>query len=207
VNNVETTSPEERRRRRKRALLALGAGGLALGIGATVTLASWSDNEVANSDFAAGAFNIQGSADGSSFSDNPSAPGLTVSFDDLAAHLTPNDTSYAPYAIRLDPTANLSADVVLANSAATGAIAQHLSYSIYQTQGFGCSAAEAAAGTALVTNQPASVAAATGTLFSLASAGDVANLCIAVTADGALEQAQTGNIAWTFTGTSTAPTV
>lgn len=52
---------------------ALLAGGLVLGVGAAVTLAAWTDNEWVRGVFGTGTFGIEGSTDGSAFSDNPTS--------------------------------------------------------------------------------------------------------------------------------------
>jgi predicted ribosomally synthesized peptide with SipW-like signal peptide len=89
--------------RRIRAVLA---GGLVLGVGATVTLASWNDGEYATATFTSGSFGIQGSLDGSTYADhNPSAnpnpsPAATLSFTPAITGMYPGAVSYAPFAVR-----------------------------------------------------------------------------------------------------------
>lgn len=190
------------RSRRRRIALAVGSGGLVLGIGAIVTLAAWTSTERSTADFEAGRFTIQGSADNSTFSENPDSPGLEISFDTLAARLSPGTTTYAPYAIRLTSDSDYAADVTLTGSTGTGTAADALTYTILQTTAFGCT--EATTGTTLVSDQDATSAPGTQ-LFSLDTAGDTAYLCLQVTAGDDLAQGSTGNIEWNLTGTSTVP--
>jgi predicted ribosomally synthesized peptide with SipW-like signal peptide len=196
-------APEDQdRSRRRRIALAVGSGGLVLGIGAIVTLAAWTGTEQSNADFEAGRFGLEASADGSTFSANPDSPGLTLTFDSAAALLSPGATAYAPYAVRLTADSDYAADVTLTSSAGTGTVAGSLTYSIVQTDTFGCSAATT--GTTLVTDQEA-----TGTpgtlLFDLDAAAEPVYLCVQVTADDTLPQGSNGSIAWTLTGASTVP--
>ena len=89
------------RRRVPGRVRALLAGGLVLGVGATVTLAAWNDSEFVTATFQAGTFNLQGSTDGTTFSDHASAPGASLGFSVNASALSPGDVVYAPYAVRL----------------------------------------------------------------------------------------------------------
>jgi predicted ribosomally synthesized peptide with SipW-like signal peptide len=125
---------QKENRRKVRAILA---GGLVLGIGAAVTLASWSDSEFAKGTFGAGHFNMQGSANGVDFSDHVSAGtaaslGFSVGFDNLS----PNDTVAAPYVLRLDPATTNNAVVSVATATGTDDAAGALTYRIVQVDSF-----------------------------------------------------------------------
>lgn len=196
-----TIHDDDTRRRRKK-LLAIGAGGLVLGVGAAVTMAAWTDTERSTGDFAAGSFDLVGSADGTTFTSNPDSPGLEISFDAESGLLSPGTTTYAPYAVQLGAGSDYAADVVLTGSTGTGTAAAGLTYTIVQTDTFGCDAGTT--GTALVTDQPATGTPGTS-LFSLDAAEEPAFLCFQVTADDTLTQGSTGSIEWTLTGTSTDP--
>ncbi|HEY0188723.1 MAG TPA: SipW-dependent-type signal peptide-containing protein [Cellulomonas sp.] len=202
AQHVPTAPENPDRSRRRRIALAVGSGGLVLGIGAVVTMAAWTSTERSQADFEAGRFSIQGSADGSTFSENPGSPGLEISFDALAAKLSPGATTYAPYAVQLTAGSDYAADVTLTSSTGTGTAADALTYTIVQTPTFGCTADTT--GTTLVSDQSAS-----GTpgaeMFSLDAAGDTVYLCLQVTAGDDLAQGSTGNIEWNLTGASTAP--
>jgi predicted ribosomally synthesized peptide with SipW-like signal peptide len=196
-----TTAPcTDDTRRRRHQLLALGAGGLVLGIGAVVTMAAWTDTERSTGDFDAGRFGLVASVDGQTFSDNPGSPGLELTFDTASTLMSPGSTSYAAYAVQLTADSDYAADVVLTDSIGTGSAATDLTYTILGTDTFGCTASTT--GTELVTDQPAT-AAPGASLFSLDAAGDPAFLCVQVTAGENLTQGSSGSIEWTLTGTST----
>lgn len=78
---------------------ALLAGALALGIGATATLASWTDTEKAQGAFTTSVFNTESSIDnGVSYADNNSGSGATLSFP--ASGMSPNTVRYASMLVR-----------------------------------------------------------------------------------------------------------
>ena len=194
----------DRQTRRRRIALALIAGGAVLGVGAAITLAAFNDSEFVTGDFGAGTFDIEGSLDGTTFSDDPAAPGKTLTFALDADELAPDDVVYAPFAVRLSPDSTLQADVTIENTIG-GAIGDDLTYSLYSEAAFGttCSAATPPAGDELVADRAAD-AAGTVDVFDFADAGDVVNLCFVVTA-GAIAQGEDGTITWEFAGTSTDP--
>ncbi|MFC7405015.1 hypothetical protein [Georgenia alba] len=76
------TQPEEERRRRRRGLLLWGS---VAAVGALVSSAAFVDAEWANLNgdggYAVGEYNLQLSADGSTYSDYETAPGLEVTID------------------------------------------------------------------------------------------------------------------------------
>jgi len=92
--------PPGRRFSRARAVLA---GALVLGIGGSLTLASWTDTEYASGSFSASTFTIESnvsnpfSASGA-WTVNETAPGATLAFD--AGGMYPGRTVYAPIALR-----------------------------------------------------------------------------------------------------------
>jgi predicted ribosomally synthesized peptide with SipW-like signal peptide len=72
------TSPRSRRiSLRLRAVLA---GGLVLGVGATVTLANWNDSEYAGGSFTTSVFDTESNVQSGGYADNSTAPGPTVTF-------------------------------------------------------------------------------------------------------------------------------
>ncbi|MFI2105342.1 SipW-dependent-type signal peptide-containing protein [Isoptericola sp. NPDC019693] len=197
-NLAPTTAQAAEPARRRRKLLALGAGGLVLGIGAVVTMAAWTDTEVATGDFAAGSFGLQSSADGADFADHDtSAEALTISFGDLAQNLSPTDSATAVYAVRLDPASTYGADVTGVVEA-SGAAADNLTYTVQQVDDIDGSTAQ---GT-LVSSESVQ---ATGShdLFTLDALSDVVYLKVTVTADEDLAQGETATVLWTLTGEST----
>lgn len=178
---------------------ALLAGGLILGVGATVTLAAWNDSEFVTGTFQAGTFNQQGSTDGTAFTDHATAPGAPLAFSVSASALSPGDVVYAPYAVRLAAGTTSPATVTVTAPATSGSV-QNLTYSLIQPSSFGCSSTTT--GTVLV---PAATAVGTvpGTVtFTLqpgsptTNPGAPVNLCFVVTAGAGLVQSQTGTATW-----------
>lgn len=80
---------------RVRAVLA---GALVLGVGATMTLASWTDTEFATGSFATSKFDTQSSIDNSVWADNTSAPGATITF--AGTGMSPDTHRYGYVLIR-----------------------------------------------------------------------------------------------------------
>jgi predicted ribosomally synthesized peptide with SipW-like signal peptide len=177
----------KRRRRVSGRVRALLAGGLVLGVGATVTLAAWNDSEFATATFQAGTFNLQGSTDGTAYSDHASAPGAALGFSVNANTLSPGDVIYAPYAVRLAANTTSPATVTVTAPSTSGTVAG-LTYSLIQPGTFGW-----VPGT--VTFQLAPGAPVT-------SSGAAVNLCFVVTAGAGLSQSQTGSATWQFQAAS-----
>ena len=106
-------NPSDRRRKRR----AMLAGGLVLGVGATMTLAAWTDDEFAKGIFNTTSFGIEGSTDGSAWDDHtPEANAATMTFTGGNA-MSPNTTVYSRYAIRTNTAT--TADGKLALTAVT----------------------------------------------------------------------------------------
>ncbi|SCZ64714.1 SipW-cognate class signal peptide [Arthrobacter sp. UNCCL28] len=182
---------------------AILAGGLVLGVGAAITLAAWNDSEFAQGTFTAGAFNLEGSTDGTSFGENPVDDPATLGFTAAPANLAPGDVVTAPFAVRLDDTTSNDATVTVTTETSTGALTG-LTYSLTQSAGFGCgepvTETLVAAGQALGTT-PASVT------FDLVQGsgtanGTAVNLCFRITADDGLVQSQSGTTTWEFAAQS-----
>lgn len=190
---------------RRRMVAALLAGGVVLGIGAAVTLAVWNSSEFATGTFSSGQFGLEGSTDGTAFSNSPAAPGKSLTFTLDADALSPDDVVYAPFAVQLSADSDYAADVVLLNTIA-GTVGENLTYSLYEVATFGatCSAAAPPTGTALVTDRAAN---ASGSVpaFELTAVTEPVNLCFVVTAASTLPQGASGTVTWDFAGTSTDP--
>lgn len=194
TRTVDSRDPSRRRRK----LLALGAGGLVLGIGAVVTMAAWTDTEVVQGNFAAGTFGLQSSANGTDFSDHDtSAEALTIAFDDLAENLSPTDSATGVYAVRLDPTSTYGA-AVSGVVEASGDAADNLTYTVQQVTAIDGTTTQG-------TLVPSESVRAPGShdLFTLDAKADVVYLKVTVTADEDLAQGETANVLWTLTGEST----
>ncbi|WAA65267.1 SipW-dependent-type signal peptide-containing protein [Microbacterium oxydans] len=119
-------TPRPRSSRGFRRVRALLAGGLVLGVGATMTIAAWTDQELATSTVSAGTFSIVSRSDQGAFaSHGPSETVLTVPLD--AAGLYPGVKKAAYVQVQasgtLGGTVNLTAVTVTNNAggAPTGA--------------------------------------------------------------------------------------
>lgn len=201
---VKEASPESTPRTSKAPKVrAILAGGLVLGIGAAVTLAAWNDSDFAKGTFAAGVFNLEGSADGAVFNDNPAGTPATLDFTLDPANLAPGDTVAAPFAVRLDGSSTNNASVTVSTETSDGNLAG-LTYSLTRSTNFGCT--EPITST-LVSAQPLGSTPAE-VAFTLSQgaeddeAGAPANLCFRVTAGPTLVQAQTGSTTWEFAAES-----
>lgn len=193
---------------RSRKFKAILAGGIVLGVGAAVTLATWTDNEWAEGTFGAGSFNVQGGTNGTDFTDHTSADGAAnLTFDlDGGDNLTPGDTVAAPFVLRLDGDTSYDASVVLDNAAGSGGNAEALTYGIVAVANAAACAA-GATGTSIVPVGTAlgSTTGAQGfdlTAGADATAGAPVTLCFQVTADDSLTQGQAATAQWQFTATS-----
>lgn len=103
---------------RVRAVLA---GALVLGVGASVTTASWTDTEYATGSFGASVFSIESTVSApysaaGPWRTNETAPGATLTFD--AAGMHPGKSVYAPIALRTQPS-SVAGTVTLGGAAVT----------------------------------------------------------------------------------------
>ena len=198
-------SDTDRRRTRSTRIRAILAGGLVLGLGAAVTLAAWNDSEFASGAFATGSFDMRGSLNGTTFANHASsgAGAAALSFSVNPSTLTPGDTVYAPYAVRLMANTALDANVALSMTT-TGSVA-NLSYTIISPSSWGCSSSTT--GTSVVTSTAVGTT-PTGTVFTLPQGtggadGTLTYLCFAVTAGAGIAQNQSGTVTWDLTAQST----
>jgi predicted ribosomally synthesized peptide with SipW-like signal peptide len=190
------------RSKRAKAILA---GGLVLGVGAAITLAAWNDSEFATGVFAGGAFSIEGSTDGTAFTEHPTddaAAPLTFAVE--ADNLAPEEPVYAGFAVQLTAASTYAATVdITASSAAP--IASSLTYSVVETDTFGCDATSFAAGDALVTDAATTTSTAAD-IFTLGATTTPVFLCFEVTPSATLPQASpSGTVLWEFSAVSTTP--
>lgn len=191
---------------RRGIVRAVLAGGIVLGIGAAITLASWNDSEFASGSFAAGAFNLEGSStNGTTFTEHATAgTAAPLTFTVAPSNMSPSSSVYAPFAVRLAAGTTTGASVGV-SSIGSGANSTHLSYRILQTTTFGCTSSTT--GTELVPAATPLTASPTGT-FTLAQGatstdpGAAQFLCLIVTADTSLVQSQTAAVTWQFLATS-----
>lgn len=130
------------------------AGGLVLGFGAAGTIAAWNDSEEATGNFTAGQFGIEGSPDGTNFTESPTpeeAATLNFAFD--ADELMPTGRAYTEYAVQLTDYSIYQAEVEV-QTELTGANAAHITPAYVYTNDATCDAEAFAAGTEELANVP-----------------------------------------------------
>ncbi|WP_347109417.1 SipW-dependent-type signal peptide-containing protein [Paenarthrobacter sp. S56] len=199
----ETPAEPSHRPSKAPRVRAVLAGGLVLGVGAAVTLAAWNDSEFAQGTFTAGAFNLEGSTDGTGFAEHPVGSPATLNFTASPGNLSPGDVVTAPFAVRLDDATTNDATVTLSTEATTGSLAG-LTYSLTQSTAFGCG--EPVTATLVTAGQPLGSTPGSVT-FALAQGagtnpGDPVNLCFRITAGSNLVQSQSGTATWEFAAQS-----
>lgn len=208
------------KKQNQRKVLAVLAGGLVLGVGVAVTLAAWNDSEFATGTFTAGAFNLQGSVAGdvdANYSDHNTDTGgtaATLAFTlptGLVSNMSPGDSVYAGFWVRLAPGTTTGASLLPNGTTASAAAttnSDHLGYAVYQlAPGATCNLASAT-GTPIATGATLDVQAAPTAVTltkgaTTAVAGTAVQLCFKVTADATLEQGTAATATWKFTATST----
>lgn len=206
------------KKQNQRKVLAVLAGGLVLGVGVAAVLAAWNDSEFATGTFTAGTFDLEGSSTGNAnYSDHNVDDGdtaATLAFSlpaGVVDSMSPGDSVYAGFWVRLAAGTTTGADLVADGTtadAASSSNSEHLSYSIYQlAPGATCNAASAT-GTPIATGATLDAQTGTTTVALLegadaSTAGAAVQLCFAVTADANLEQGLATTATWKFTATST----
>lgn len=111
---------------RVRAVLA---GALVLGLGATMTLASWHDQEEATGVFAAGTFDVESATTGDppgAWVSHPNAPGAVLAF--AATAMEPGRSFYAWINVRTTATTTVGGTIGLAAISTTGALPAQIEY-------------------------------------------------------------------------------
>lgn len=193
------------RGRRFTRLRAVLAGGLVLGVGATATLAAWTDEEFANGSFAAGTFSIVGSTNGTNFSDHPAAPGASLVFALTADAMVPGTTVYSLYSVKTAPT-SVAGPVQLTAGAANGSgLGAYLSYGVSTITGTTCNASTFAAGSVVVSTGSALTAGAAGGIALAAAGASTINYCFAITLPTTAPNAAQGAVLsgqWIFAATA-----
>ncbi|GAA1315482.1 SipW-dependent-type signal peptide-containing protein [Leucobacter albus] len=189
---------------RARALLA---GALVLGVGGTLTLAAWTDTEIARGAFTASQFAIEGSTDGSTFSEHPSSGPAALSFSVNSSTMSPGATSYARFVVRTTSATNVAGAVALGGATVTGTgLGAFLKYGVRTIPaGAACDATSFASGAVVVPNDSALSVGATGAQPLVAAAGAVVAYCFAVSLPPGTSNAAQGlnaSATWTLTATS-----
>lgn len=174
---------------KSRKIRAIAAGGAVLGVGAAITLAAWSDSELADGLFGAGSFDIEGSADGVSWDSHSDTP-LNLAFggEGVADNLSPGVPVYNEY--HLQNSGSVPAYISY-SATAQGALdlGADISYGMVSTTAETCDADGFAAGNAVPAESE----------FTLAPQ-EARSYCFQVTLeDGYAETAgEEGGILWTF---------
>lgn len=191
---------------RVRALLA---GAIVLGVGATLTLAAWTDQEVASGSFTASTFGLQGAVNGGVFSEHSdSGSAATLTFSDAAVGMSPGSVKYVTYSVRTTSATSVAGTVTFVPPAFAGELAPVLRYGVSVIPTTTCNAGNFAAGTIIVA--AGSVLTQTPSLAQpLAATGaSQTNYCIAVNMVSDVQvatnayQGKSANGTWTFTATS-----
>lgn len=203
---AETADHQKSTRRRK--IQAILAGGTVLGIGAAVTLANWNDSVFAEGFFQSGAFNVEGSLDGDSYSEHDAAENAAqLAFD--AGALNPGGTVSAPLWIRADAATTVAG--VIGSGGITvdadGGNTEALSYSIYALDA-DATCSDSPDGTPVATgstldSSPDLTSDLTLNTGSGEAAGTAVQLCFVVdAAEEGFAQATETSAVWTVTATS-----
>ena len=199
-----TTMGESSSRVRSRKFKAILAGGIALGLGATITLAAWNDSEYATGTFTAGTFDMEGSTDGTTYTSHPTAAAaaalvFSTGFDDIS----PGDVVAAPFAVRLAAGTTYDATVTVAGAVPVPSPFVGLTYGIATVGAFTDCSATPTDPTWIVDEGTALDAVTTPAVpFDLTQGVDAvtpgapAFLCFVVTADGDLVQGSTVTETW-----------
>lgn len=112
-------------------LRAVLAGALVLGIGTTMTLAAWTDQEFATGSFQTSIFNTESSTVADVWASNTTAPGATLAFS--ATSMSPTVSFYAWINIRTTSASTVGGTITLADSATTGDLVPVLEYRAVRT--------------------------------------------------------------------------
>ena len=188
--------------RRARAILA---GGLVLGIGAAITLAAWNDSEFATGTFTSGQFNLVGSIDGVTFTENDVTP-ADVTFSTNFDNLSPDETVSAPFVVHLDAATTDNADLSVASAVGSGAAEAELTYGIVTVDAFvDCTPVAVGTATLVAPGTALDAVDATVPLPSVpvtqgvgAAPGADVFLCVQVTSSATLVQNTTAVGTWEF---------
>lgn len=112
VRQISSSRRAQKQRRRdekgqrRRKIQALAAGGLVLGVGATATLAAWTDKEMTVGEFTTGQFALEANTLGNEWESTE-----TIHFENTA--LAPGHSVYAPVVLRLSPDTTVDGDITV----------------------------------------------------------------------------------------------
>lgn len=115
------------------------AAALVLGVGTSLTLAAWSDDEFGTATFAASTFAVESQTSTSTWAAHEAANPATLVFN--ATAMSPGLSQYAYIDIRTTTATNIGGTAALsAVSAATGTLLPQLEYRVVTTAGTACNA-------------------------------------------------------------------
>ncbi|MDR5712584.1 SipW-dependent-type signal peptide-containing protein [Nesterenkonia flava] len=195
-----------RRRRRRRKVQAVLAAGSVLGVGAAVTLASWTSSQYTETTINAGTFVLEGAVPGGEFLPAPLESAHTLVFTDAAA-MHPGSTGYAAFSVRT-ASGSMGGEVrIQAAEENVAGLGQWLTYGVALIEDpAACHAATFNAGTQIV---PRGTAVSTGSQSPASVApdgGSVAHFCLEITLpeEGVPNEAQgtSAHVTWEFRGSS-----
>lgn len=201
---------------------AILAGGLALGVGATVTLAAWNDSEYATTTVTASTFNIvgnmSGTTGGTAFTEHDTtATAGAVTYTPTVAGVSPGTVSFGTVQIQTTSATNVGGSVVVQQSgiAPSTPLAGVLTYAIRVAPNVaGCNQAlftnaSPPAGSVVVPNATAfstGIVSAGQTAQSLsAGAGNTVTYCVRIELPSGASSTLQGGTAtsvWQFLATS-----
>ncbi|MFC9350571.1 SipW-dependent-type signal peptide-containing protein [Arthrobacter sp. NPDC057013] len=192
---------------RVRAVLA---GALVLGVGASVTLASWTDSEYAAGAFTASTFRLESSTQTTDWRDSTSAADASLTVN--ATGLSPGASGYSWLNVRTTAASTVGGTVVLTSSTPVGDLSPQLEYRAVLTSAATTCDASAFSGTPLFiagsasAYLPASAVGAPPVSSPITAAGNSPvrycfDMRIKTGADNSF-QGKSATVTWLFTGTS-----
>lgn len=193
---------------------ALLASGLVLGVGASVTLAAWTDSEHSQATFTAGHFGIVGSTNGTTFTEHATAgSAATLNFQVAPTAMAPGTTTYALYSVSTINPSVAGTVALHATGTNNSGLGAHLTYGVRTVSGVTCNAATfngaGSAANVVAPGQPMTASSTQGVTQTVqANSGNRVNYCFAVTLPTTVPnsaQGLTTTASWEFVATSTAP--
>ncbi|MFC6354636.1 SipW-dependent-type signal peptide-containing protein [Luethyella okanaganae] len=113
-------------------LRAVLAGALVLGVGATLTMAAWTDTEYASGSFAASTFSTESMTATTSWGSHDTAPGAALLAFNASA-MSPGASAFAWVNVRTTSPTTVSGTITLDSVAPSGALVPALEYRAVRT--------------------------------------------------------------------------
>lgn len=186
-------------------LRALLAGGLVLGVGATVTMATWNDSEYAGGSVTAGTFELQGSSDGSDFWSSEADSPHALSFTPDSGPLFPGATRHALFSVRTAEGSIGGTVQVLADEGNDAGLGAYLTYGLSVIEGTTCDAGTFEDGNTVVERGTVLTEGAQAAQELAADQGAAVNYCLELLLPEDADNGAQGEDAapsWQFLGTS-----